>query len=596
MTATAHTAAASHHEQVRKTVDAGAASLIDDLATPPTVLLFSSEQLETKPLHDLYITRCAEISAQCIAATTDPVFGTILPLKKRATAPSDVVLRQLPPSTIGGSHDEQSLRLLAEQARCHPQISLLSVLRFGRHLVQSLCLDNTYLGNRGTLALLPVIAACPRLSDLSLVGIGMKAATAKALIRDVLLPHPGVVRVNLCSNELGTAVGEALVALLMRRRRILVCDVSRETCIIEPLKRRIERQLVVNSTLANGNTPAPPPMPDVWEREVRHVDEIEQQHTAARIDEERRKSRELPDWAPPMLSEFGLALLRHRRHLDDVLDFFTVGASSTAQSESSSSSSLLAHCCEVHAFLRGCRLLGCDLLANATVAQVIEFATFFGAVTVTGGEEKSGLINVTRLVSAQRCPAFAHRLCWPEDVTTDAKRDGGEASSAVVSGRLVNTLYDRQTTLRQSFELMDLDQTGLVDAGAFCIGVSAVAGCTVDHCAVFLRRVNGIVDKPVGPSSFSRGAMTPSKDAKDGPLVPAAVAAATAAGCVPYHLVLDTVDVPEEGTHAVRHPKTRVIVHRWQPWWPLASARPGEAALSRDTIAEAAARGERFIL
>jgi hypothetical protein len=198
-----------------------------------------------------------------------------------------------------------------ERAAIKPNTAVVAQLpaaKHQQHHVMILDCNSTYLGNRGVAALIPVIAACPGITHVFFSRVGMKAASALALI-ECLAVHPGVRAVNLSFNELGTKVGEALRQFVINHRRVYHVDME-ETLLIQPIKRRIEAQLAENAKIKDSfDVPLIPDIETEEEAQLKKLRAEEERHRAEREERVRRELAEkIPTLAPVALTELSEVL------------------------------------------------------------------------------------------------------------------------------------------------------------------------------------------------------------------------------------------------------------------------------------------------
>ena len=387
----------------------GDAPYIDDHCAPTVIDHYTEAELEAFPLAMLYKRSC----------------------EKRDVAPEPTVLKQLP-ATI---HD-------------HWQVISLDFRR-------------CYLGVAGTAAVLSVVEACRRLTNLTLVRAGMDAATGKALVH-VLSTHPSIREVDISDNELGTAVGQMLVRLVAEHRRIYRLEVDK-CLVIQPLLRKIKAQLERNVAMMHDFSVMPVPLyvsPEDARRAKIAAEEAEARRQRAAAEAE-RIAASLPVWAPAALYEFALAIHKHRKHVADFVSTFVTSGPTDRYTSATN-------------FVRAMNIVDVPSLSRST-ALAAEFAGFFHAY-----DAAADAIDFVTIVRALRPHV---------EVVVDDHRRAAAPPSCV---NLADRLYDARDTLRRSFELIDVDTTGFVELREVVVGVCALAPAREEgDVAAFVRSVMG---------------------------------------------------------------------------------------------------------
>jgi hypothetical protein len=305
----------------------------------------------------------------------------------------------------------------------------------------------TYLGNRGVAALVPVIDVCPRLTHLLLPRVGLKANVAKTLIKH-LLAHPGIRELNLSYNDLGVTVGQMLLQLLIRHRRIYGLDIV-DTLIIPPIKRKIEAQLNANVSLKASFEVPLIPLDIDEEAQARAIRAEEEKERARRAEELRREVAErIPSWAPAALAELHSVLMRHRRYMENVFSVFQPSAPMEGVSVG-----VGALRCTPKSFKRAMQILGVTSLVD---------------------EEKCvGIAEILNSwISSERLIAF-HSLIFAmrEHAGFTPGDDGAYPVLPLPMQHAVDRIFDIRESLRSSFELIDVDNLRKLPKATICAGL-----------------------------------------------------------------------------------------------------------------------------
>lgn len=429
--------------------------IVDDEATLPAagVRLFREDELRSRSLADLYRCACASYNV----------------------TPNRIVEKQLPEMCDGRAHLE----------------------------LRTLDCSGTYLGNNGCAALIPVVAACQRLSYLFLPKCGLKASAAKELV-SCLAAHPGIYSVDLSRNDLGTTVGMALLQLVRVHRRVFHLNVS-ETLIIPQLLRKIDKEVQFNATIRDTFTVPSIPVADEDPEvlalvKLRQVEEEERRQRAEYL--RRQREDELPSWGTSVLARFSLVLQKHRRHMRNVFSVFPPHVDGSASAVTSS----LHLPVTVTGAKRALRVLGlgsvftdfdADAAPSSSKAPSVEvlaterflqFSSWFGAVPAASSnadtsEKVGSVVNVARIVHALRSHAIIHFVSLSEG-PGNADEEGpktqtlcdGRVVAVLSSGAQVtlDRLYDARDTLLSSFETADVDMTYRVSVSELVNGLAAI--------------------------------------------------------------------------------------------------------------------------
>ncbi|CUG88321.1 Hypothetical protein, putative [Bodo saltans] len=353
-------------------------------------------------------------------------------------------------------------------------------------------LDGTgaYLGSKGVAALIPIIAASPRLTHILLPRIGMQVGAAKALI-DALSIHPGVTTIQLQQNHLGTAVGQLILKLVQNHQRIHTIGLD-ETLIIPQLKRRIDACLERNHAIKDQFAlPLIPLTADDYERmAAEKVREAEERARHIRAETLRKEIADrVPTWAVAVISELRVALIRHRRNVANVLSLFkpNAPAARTSSNTSSSSSTAAARAsipCSIDNFQRGLKILGItapQLLEknSATAVQNCrDFAQLFAAYDSHDDSIRAGDLVAALRVHAAVIVGDVEQQRWvplraASVVETD---DTASSSTAAATQRALDALYDARANVASSLEAMDRDQLFTARVSEIANGLASLVG------------------------------------------------------------------------------------------------------------------------
>ena len=385
------------------------ADLVDPRAADhlPDFNLFSDEDLASLSLLELYCRQC----------------------NARGLKPDPEISRQLP-STVKG--------------RPHRKIIALDA-------------SKSYTGAAGFCSILPVIAACSRLTHLFAPRSGIDAPVGLALVR-ILLVHPAISDINLSQNDLGTDVGQALIQLLLRNRKICSLDLT-DTLIIPPIKKKIDAHLASNRALrdeqkrvkysyaggeqviigAESECAAEEDEEEATQRKL-----AEEQETIRKLRDEalkREVADRLPAWAPVALTEIEALLYKHRRFLLHVISVFDPV-------------DRLSEWCTAANFLRAMRILGIASLMS-DIERCRTFADLFQEY-----DRSLDHIRFGGILAALR----VHVVIGAADTTYPSTqvRD------------VVDKLYDSRAAVLRALEVMDVDSLHSVTVSELRAGIAAL--------------------------------------------------------------------------------------------------------------------------
>jgi hypothetical protein len=384
-------------------------SLVDDHCEPVIVDHFSDDDLECFSLRDLYARSSARLQVEPVDAITIQL----------ASAPGD------------------------------------------HHQVMAINTNQCYLGWRRCAALVPVIAACPRLTHLHLQKVGLDAATAKALVR-VLSTHPGIQVLDVSMNDLGANVGEKVLRLVTEHRRIHTINVD-HCLFVTPVLRKIKLRVQDNFSIRdNFSVPLIPERLTAADIAAAKMREEQEQLRRDRQEAEKQRLAELiPGWAPAAMLELHETLHKHRHHLADIVSVFrpTTPGSRTTDAKS---------------FVRAMKILDVRSLATAQTdeAKAHELADLFCA-----WDKSQNTINFGAIVAALRTHAT---VVGGPNVTV-----GKALPPSLVP--LADTLYDSRLALLRSFEMIDVDMAGTVSSAEAVVGITALTAAPAEQVEALLR-------------------------------------------------------------------------------------------------------------
>ena len=249
-----------------------AAPGVDDNAKPFPCDVFTREELDTCSLLQLYRRACLKVGVR----------------------PNTVVESQLP-NTVEYS----------------PYMKIIV-----------LDLSGTFLGGKGVAAVVPLVAACRRLSHLFLPRVGLNTAVGLSLL-NVISVHPCLREIDVSYNDLGTVWGRKFFSIISGSNRRIFGAKLDQTLIIPALKKKIDKQLDQNKHMKDFFSPDPL-LTD------RYTDEEEAAIQQRRMEEEesRRQRAELvrkemsdriPAWAPVALAEVSELYYKYHGSLQDIL-------------------------------------------------------------------------------------------------------------------------------------------------------------------------------------------------------------------------------------------------------------------------------------
>jgi len=346
----------------------------------PAVISYTTEELKTRSLRELYVASCARYGVQKINA---------------------VVLESLPHAPTG------------------------------HHYVHTIDLRGTYVGRRGLVSLLPILQACPRLRILDLSGTGLSTSVAEALL-GVLETKSRLHSLSLSNNDLGTPIADALLRFVKTHRNLR--ELYIEHCLfIAPLKRKIQAEVAHNTTL-----------PEV----VHPLEEIEQCRGSTEaaaiepsvnvlVDSKSPTPLREPTWLPLVDDDVRDAIYRHRHHLRDFISLFIesgtggdVGLVSEAE------------------FERVMRVSNIASLAGAAPREQNRIAIYTGRL--------KAFHPATRQV---RYLDFLHAV----------RPHANDANN-----RVIDALYDMKPMLLDAFQMLDVDNRGIVSYDEVVAGVKSL--------------------------------------------------------------------------------------------------------------------------
>lgn len=347
-----------------------------------------------------------------------------------------------------------------------------------RHSVIALNCANTYLGVRGSAAVVSVVLGCPRLTHLHLSMAGMDASVAKALIQ-VLLVHPGIRDVDLSKNKLGTTCGYMLLHLVQRHQRIFILNLT-ETLIIGPIMHKINEQLKKNEAIRESFTvPLIPDIPDPEEEARKRKQEAEERAREARAEAVRLELAErIPSWAPAALTEFAELLHKHRHNVEIVTSVFRVdpkNADSVTPSE----------------FVHAMKVLNLHTLQDPP-ERACEFADLFGAF-----HRPTNTVCLAPIIHALRVHVNPGTLSSSLEASVTSRYLRGGFC------RLLDRWYDVRETLMQSFQMLDVDQTHSIRVGEFTVGLASVVGSDLHEIEALLYAfLPDLAKDPAAPVNY----------------------------------------------------------------------------------------------
>jgi hypothetical protein len=391
------------------------APIVDDACPPATVDTYTKEDLAAFSLRELYVRSCAKLNVK----------------------PAEQITEQL-----------------ASEPGDHHQVTALNVAKL-------------HLGRRRCAALVPVIAACPRLTHLHMATVGLDASVAKALVA-VFAVHPGISYIDISGNDLGANVGDRLLRLVREHRRIHTLNVSHcllVRAVLDKIRRQVEANYAIRDQFSVPLIPDKQPSPaDVAAAKMR--EEQERLREARLAAERERLAEEIPPWAPAALLELHQTLHKHRRHVLDVFSVFKTDAGSPGDALVTPKN-----------FVRAMAIL--DVRSIADAQRACELADLFQA-----WDRKEDRINFHAVVAAVRVHAA---IVAGPNATNRMDKDGPVRRPPRRIAYLFDAVHDSRSSLRRGFETIDVDMTGTVDTAEMIVGICAVTDAPDWHVRDVLR-------------------------------------------------------------------------------------------------------------
>eukprot|EP01006_Ploeotia_vitrea_P054824 TRINITY_DN67927_c3_g3_i1.p1 TRINITY_DN67927_c3_g3~~TRINITY_DN67927_c3_g3_i1.p1 ORF type:complete len:555 (+),score=78.87 TRINITY_DN67927_c3_g3_i1:47-1711(+) len=142
------------------------------------------------------------------------------------------------------------------EIRVNPKVlTILSPVAADFDVMDEINVSKNYIGPRGALALLPVLAVCSKLVSLNLQGNSLDDDTGLKLVRVLAAHNSKLTELNLSHNDVGFATGKALLTLTKRNVQLRQIDLE-HTLIVDPLRTKIYREARKNSEERSAMTPS----------------------------------------------------------------------------------------------------------------------------------------------------------------------------------------------------------------------------------------------------------------------------------------------------------------------------------------------------